>query len=329
MRAKGSVATRPREQVSDVAVQVKDVVKEFPAPAGGTLVAVDHVSFEVRRGEVFGFLGPNGAGKTTTLEIIEGLQEATSGETRVLGLDSHKERERMKQRIGVQLQSGAYFNYLTLEEILDLFGSFYPSRLAPSDLLDKVGLRDKAKAQVQELSGGQAQRFSIVAAMVNDPEVLFLDEPTTGLDPQARRSLWELITYINEQEGKTVVLTTHYMEEAEALCDRVAIIDHGCIQALDTPLGLINGLPTAYRIMFESDVSIDPGSLQRLPGVKDVASVGDGVPAYRVPVSDTQVTLGALLKWSDEARIKLHNLRVLPATLEDVFLSITGHSLRE
>ena len=302
---------------------------ESVTAAYGETVALRDVSLVVPSGRVVALLGPNGAGKTTTLEIIEGLQEPTAGQTLVLGLDSHKDRDRMKQRIGVQLQSGAYFSFLTLEEILDLFGSFYRSRLSPAELLDKVGLGDKAKAQVQQLSGGQAQRFSIVAAMVNDPEVVFLDEPTTGLDPQARRSLWELITYINKQEGKTVVLTTHYMEEAETLCDRVAIIDHGRIQALDSPLGLINQLPTGYRILFETDAPIEGSAFEALSGVGRVRTSTNGVTGYELPVSNTQSTLGALLQWSEDQGTELKNLRVLPATLEDVFLSITGRSLRE
>src|SRR3990172_4751348 len=163
----------------------------------------------------------NGAGKTTTLEIVEGLQEPASGRTAVLGLDSRRDRARMKERIGVQLQAGAYFDYLTLEEILDLFGSFYPRSLPPAELLARVGLEDKRRALVRELSGGQAHRFTVVAALVNDSEVVFLDEPTTGLDPQARRNLWDVVREIRAG-GKTVILTTHYMEEAEVLCDRVA-----------------------------------------------------------------------------------------------------------
>src|SRR5207248_867802 len=186
------------EAEPEAAVEVRDLVKTFPARGGGTLTAVDHVSFSVQRGEVFGFLGPNGAGKTTTLEIIEGLQQPTSGDVTVLGMDIRRDRDRVKERIGVQLQSGAYFTYLTLEEILDLFGSFYQKRLPPRVLLEKVGLLAKRRSLVRELSGGQAQRFSIVAAMVNDPDVVFLDEPTTGLDPQARRNLWDLVTLINK-----------------------------------------------------------------------------------------------------------------------------------
>ena len=311
----------------DVAVEVRDLVKEFPAPGGGTLRAVDGVSFEVGRGEVFGFLGPNGAGKTTTLEIIEGLQSPTSGRTAVLGLDSHRDRHRMKERIGVQLQAGAYFDYLTLEEILDLFGSFYPRHVPPGELLEKVGLLEKRKALVRELSGGQAQRFSIVASMVNDPEVVFLDEPTTGLDPQARRNLWDFIGWINREEGKTVVLTTHYMEEAEILCDRVAIIDRGTIRALDTPIGLIHELPAAYRIRFATTGPVEEGPLRELPGVSEVVASRNGGFDYELRVGRAQDTLPAFLSWADG--VEVDDVRVLPATLEEVFLSVTGRALRE
>jgi ABC-2 type transport system ATP-binding protein len=221
------------------AVQVRDLVKTYSPRRGGRFNAVDGLSFEVARGELFGFLGPNGAGKTTTLEIVEGIREPTTGQAMVLGLDSVSQREEVKRRIGVQLQAAAYFDYLTLHEILELFGSFYPVRRRPEELLDRVGLLEKRGAQVRHLSGGQARRFSVAAALVNDPEVVFLDEPTTGLDPAARRTVWELIAQINREEGKTVVLTTHYMEEAELLAQRIAIIDHGRIQALDTPRALI------------------------------------------------------------------------------------------
>jgi ABC-2 type transport system ATP-binding protein len=314
---------------TDTAVEVQDLVKEFRAPGGGTLRAVDGVSFEVRRGEVFGFLGPNGAGKTTTLEIIEGLQSPTSGRTSALGLDSVRDRDRMKERIGVQLQAGAYFDFLTLEEILDLFGSFYPRRLRPLDLLEKVGLVEKRKALVNQLSGGQAQRFSIVASMVNDPEVVFLDEPTTGLDPQARRNLWDFVTHINKVEGKTVVLTTHYMEEAESLCDRVAIIDRGAVRALDTPIGLVHGLSTAYRILFATQDRVDEAELRTLPGVAEVEASMNGGFGYELRVTRAQVTLPAFVSWAERSGVVVDDVRVLPATLEDVFLSLTGRSLRE
>lgn len=314
----------------EVAVEVRDLVKTFPAPGGGTLTAVDHVSFTVRRGEVFGFLGPNGAGKTTTLEIVEGLQSPTSGRTSVLGLDSQRDRARMKERIGVQLQAGAYFDYLALEEILDLFGSFYPRAVPPAQLLERVGLLEKRRALVRELSGGQAQRFSVVAALVNDPEVVFLDEPTTGLDPQARRNLWEVVASIKE-EGKTVVLTTHYMEEAEVLCDRVAIIDHGRIQALDAPMALVRQLPAAYRIRFVVRAALPGDELRRLPGVAEVAGGSQGGPEvrYELGVARAQETLPALIDWARARHLTLEDVQVVPATLEDVFLALTGHALRE
>ena len=318
-----------RADTGGPAVEVRDLVKTFPAPGGGTLTAVAGVSFEVPRGEVFGFLGPNGAGKTTTLEIVEGLQSPTSGRAAVLGLDSQRDRKAMKERIGVQLQAGAYFEYLTLEEILDLFGSFYPRRLPAGELLDKVGLLEKRRSLVKQLSGGQAQRFSIVASMVNDPEVVFLDEPTTGLDPQARRNLWDFIAHVNRDEGKTVVLTTHYMEEAQLLCDRVAIIDAGSIRAVDTPIALVEQLPTAYRISFSSPTAVAEEDLRGLPGVSAVAHAANGHHAYELGVSRTHVTLPALVRWAEGQGVEMLHVQVAPATLEDVFLSITGRSLRE
>lgn len=314
---------------SEVAVEVCDLVKEFRSPSGGKVRAVDGVSFHVRRGEVFGFLGPNGAGKTTTLEIIEGIQSATEGSAKVLGLDSVRERDRMKARIGVQLQAAAYFDYLTLEEILDLFGSFYPTRLSPAELLDKVGLLEKRRSLVRELSGGQAQRFSIIASLVNDPEVVFLDEPTTGLDPQARRNLWDLVSTINKRDGKTVVLTTHYMEEAQVLCDRVAIIDRGKIRALDTPLSLIRQLPTAYRVIVATDRELDPEALANLPEVAEVIPRGNGALSWELRVGKAQVTVPAFVRWAGRRKVQIEDVQVLPATLEDVFLAETGRNLRD
>ncbi len=237
----------------------------------GDLLAVDDVSFEVARGEVFGILGPNGAGKTTTLEMIETLRPLDAGEVVLDGLDVRNEPRKVKQRIGVQLQSSSFFDKLTLTELLLLFGEMYGRHSDPLALLDEVELRDKAKSYVAQLSGGQKQRFSIAAALVNDPVILFLDEPTTGLDPQARRHLWGVIKRIRT-EGKTIVLTTHYMEEAEELCDRVAIMDRGKIIANGPPQELIQQL------------------------------LGRGFKKARVE------------------RL---------ANLEDVFLNLTGHSLRD
>src|ERR671919_1709827 len=248
---------------SPSAVEVRDLVKTYARPDGGSFNAVDGLSLEVGAGELFGFLGPNGAGKTTTLEIIEGIREPTSGRAAVLGLDSVFDREELKRRIGVQLQAGAYFSLLTLEEILELFGCFYPRRRDPDELLARVGLLDKRGAQVRHLSGGQARRFSVVAALVNDPEVVFFDEPTTGLDPAARRVVWDLIRQINREEGKTIVLTTHYMEEAELLADRVAIIDHGQIRAIDTPRGLISRLDGVGHVEFATAARLETAELAR------------------------------------------------------------------
>jgi ABC-2 type transport system ATP-binding protein len=217
-------------------IEVKNLTKRY-----GDFVAVDDISFVVKLGEVFGILGPNGAGKTTTLEIIEGLKRPTSGQVRVDGLNVEQEPHKVKEIIGVQLQASTFFEGLTLVELIDTFAAMYNRKVDAMQLLEEVQLTDKAKNQVKELSGGQKQRLSIAIGLVNDPKVLFLDEPTTGLDPQARRHLWELVQSI-KQKGTTVVLTTHYMDEAEVLCDRVAIMDSGKIIALDTPAKLITQL---------------------------------------------------------------------------------------
>lgn len=317
------------------AVAVHELVKTYSPARGTSFNAVDGLSFEVGRGELFGFLGPNGAGKTTTLEIIEGIREPTSGRATVIGLDSVSDREEVKRRIGVQLQAAAYFDYLTLREILELFGSFYPVRRRPEELLDSVGLLDKRDAQVRHLSGGQARRFSVVAALVNDPEVVFLDEPTTGLDPAARRTVWELIERINREEAKTVVLTTHYMEEAQLLADRIAIIDHGRIQALDTPQALIARHAGSGAIRFAADGPVKVEELERIPGVQDAADTSSAPAAhgaaygYRLRARDPEAVLPELLAFSQRAGVGLRSLEVLPGTLEDVFLQITGRELRD
>ncbi len=302
-------------------IRVENLVKHF-----GTVRAVDGVSFEVVHGEVFGLLGPNGAGKTTTLETIEGLLEPTSGRTVVLGIDTHDGIERVKERIGVQLQASAYFDHLTLKEILELFGGFYPKKVKPDELLARVGLQEKANATVSTLSGGQKQRFTIAAALVNDPEVVFLDEPTTGLDPQARRSLWEFIQQIH-QEGRTVVLTTHYMEEAQFLCQRVAIMDLGKVVALDSPMNLIRGLPTPYQIKFVTGVPVPLQELSNLDGVKEVTLGKDDT--YILTSGDTGKSLPALFSRVREKGIALRHMEVISSTLEDVFLTLTGKQLRD
>lgn len=217
-------------------INVNNLVKKY-----GDFTAVKGISFEVKEGEIFGLLGPNGAGKTTTLEIIETLREKTSGEVFVKGMNLDKEANEIKKIIGVQLQAAGYYPNLNLIQIIDLFGGLYNKDVDAMALLDTVNLRDKAKNKFKELSGGQKQRFSIATTLINEPDIVFLDEPTTGLDPQARRNLWELIKQVRDR-GTTVVITTHYMDEAEVLCDRVAIVDSGTIIALNTPDELIDNL---------------------------------------------------------------------------------------
>jgi len=304
-------------------IRVDHLTKRF-----GNLVAVNDISFEVESGEIFGMLGPNGAGKTTTLEIIEGLQEPTSGRTWVLGLDSQTESEKVKQKIGIQLQASAYFDFLTLAEILDLFASFYRTKVDVDQLLSIVGLLEKKNSLVKQLSGGQKQRFSIVASLVNDPEVVFLDEPTTGLDPQARRHLWDFIREINAK-GKTVILTTHYMEEAQLLCDRVAIIDLGVIVAMDTPTNLIHGLKSSYRINLITEKQLPANAFQAVEGVLSAQEISDHVPKYQLRVTKALDSLPSLLKVIEKEKIPLADIEVLPANLEDVFLELTGKELRD
>jgi ABC-2 type transport system ATP-binding protein len=217
-------------------IKVENLVKEY-----GNFIAVKGISFEVFEGEIFGLLGPNGAGKTTTLEIIETLRDKTSGEVEVDGFSIDRDASRIKQRIGVQLQAAGYYPNLNLTELLILFSGLYGVDIDPLEMLDKVALREKAKAKYKELSGGQKQRFSIATTLINNPRIIFLDEPTTGLDPQARRNLWELIQNIRSS-GTTVVITTHYMDEAEILCDRVAFVDGGQIIGIDTPDHFIDEL---------------------------------------------------------------------------------------
>ncbi len=234
-------------------IQVKDLVKKY-----GDLTAVDGISFDVHKGEIFGLLGPNGAGKTTTLEIMETLRDKTSGEVVIDGLSVDKDQNRIKKIIGVQLQAAGYYPNLHLNELLELFAGLYNVDIDPAEILKLVDLNEKTGSKFKELSGGQKQRFSICTTLINNPKVIFLDEPTTGLDPQARRNLWELIRTIREK-GTTVMLTTHYMDEAEILCDRVGIIDYGKILTIDTPDNLIDKL---LNEGFERKKQIRPASLE-------------------------------------------------------------------
>jgi ABC-2 type transport system ATP-binding protein len=284
-------------------------------------------------------LGPNGAGKTTTLEIIESLQKPTKGRVSVLGLDVQSDAAKVKTRIGVQLQASAYYDYLNLKEILALLGSFYPSKVSPESLLDQVGLSDKSASRMSELSGGQRQRFGVAASLVNNPELVVLDEPTTGLDPQARRNLWGLIREVNGR-GVTVVLTTHYMEEAETLCSRLAIMDHGRILALDTPRNLINQLKASYAVKLTLDKPMTVAQLESLNGgVELVQSEEQSEEAtdeaaksentYLLRLANSPTALRAMLDEIDKAGLGLENLQITPVTLEDVFLELTGSELRD
>lgn len=234
-------------------IKVRDLVKKYD-----DFTAVNGISFEVYEGEIFGFLGPNGAGKTTTLEIMETLREKTSGEVMLNGFSVDKDANKIKNIIGVQLQAAGYYPNLNLIELLQLFSGLYGVDIVPMELLEQVGLQDKKKAKYKELSGGQKQRFSIATTLINNPKIIFLDEPTTGLDPQARRNLWDLIRHIRGK-GTTVILTTHYMDEAEVLCDRVAFIEKGKIIALDTPDSLIDEL---IRNGFEKKKEVKKANLE-------------------------------------------------------------------
>ncbi len=237
----------------DIIITVRGLTKQY-----GDFTAVRGMDLDVRRGETLGILGPNGAGKTTTLEMIEGLKRPTSGSIMLDGLDVVRETDAVKSRIGVQLQSSQFFENLNLYELIEVFAALYGNRVDPMALLEDVELTDKAKNQAKELSGGQRQRLSVAIALVNDPHVLFLDEPTTGLDPQARRHLWDLIKKI-QARGKTIILTTHYMDEAEVLCDRIAIMDHGSIVTLDTPQNLIG---TLLKSGFKKEATPQPANLE-------------------------------------------------------------------
>ncbi|HEY1167990.1 MAG TPA: ABC transporter ATP-binding protein [Candidatus Limnocylindrales bacterium] len=291
----------------------------------GDVKAVDGVSFEVARGEVFGMLGPNGAGKTTTIEVLEGLRQPDSGTVRVFGLDVVHHPEAIKQRIGVQLQSVSLYPRLTVTELLDLFGSFFSHHLPTKQLIDAVDLGERAKARSMNLSGGQQQRLSIALALVNDPELVFLDEPTTGLDPQARRSLWDLIKGLQEK-GKSVMLTTHYMEEAAELCDRVAIMDHGHILEMGSVPELIGRRFKERAVFFDSNPKLPVDQLARLGGVTRAAQEDGQTVLYS---KDVPGTIGALLATADGLNVEPHNLGIRQATLEDVFLDLTGRALRD
>ena len=304
------------------AVLVESLVKRF-----GSVNAVDGISFNVRRGEIFGILGPNGAGKTTTLEIIEGLQSPTEGSVSVLGMDIRRQGAQIKARIGVQLQSAAYFDYLSLNEILALLGTFYPKSVRPAELLEQVDLADQAKMRLNQLSGGQKQRFTIAASLVNSPELVILDEPTAGLDPLARRNIWGLIRQIHQQ-GVTIVLTTHYMEEAQNLCERLAIMDQGRLVAVDTPANLISRLGATYSVKV---VLANPLTDAQIAAFDDGVEVVQGQfqdkNTYLLRLKDSSKSLGPVLEQIGKNGSGLEHMEITPVTLEDVFLELTGKGL--
>jgi len=308
----------------ETVIEVKNLKKNY-----GDLVAVNGISFSVEKGEVFGLLGENGAGKTTTLEIIEGLRKATAGDISVLGFDVKNDISQIKERIGVQLQSSAYYKFLKLYEIIELFGNFYHKKVDADELFEMVGLKSKAGQYVDALSGGQKQRFSIIASLVNNPDIVFLDEPTTGLDPVGRHNTWDIISSI-KAKGKTIVLTTHYMEEAEILCDRVAIMEKGKLIAVDKPHRLIEQAQNPFKIefIFEKDrpeiiaalkkiCHLEECDIEKLPGKE--AHYEMGLKTQK----DLNVAVGLLQKEAPES------LTVGRATLEDVFIELTGKTIEE
>ena len=285
----------------------------------GDVIAAAEVTFEVERGEVFGMVGPNGAGKTTILECVTGLRRPDAGRVRVLGLDPRRDRYAVRERIGVQLQAAALPDALRVGEAVALFASFYPRGGDPAEALRRVGLDDRRGARVSALSGGQRQRLFIALALVHEPEVVLLDELTTGLDPQARRHAWALVREIRDR-GATVILTTHFMEEAERLCDRVAIVDRGRVVALDTVGRLIASLGEERRVTFVHEGAFDEARVRGLPGVVRVERLGD-----RVIVSVRGVgTAGRVTTALEEGGVAFDELRVERPTLEDVFLARTG-----
>ena len=320
MRDPADRSPGPGAEAGEPVIDVQDVRKAY-----GAVRAVDGVTFQVARGEIFGLLGPNGAGKTTTMEMLEGLHAPDSGRLTVLGLDVASHASEIKEQVGVQLQTAALFPQLTVEELLRLFGSFYRRRLPVAELLKDLDLGEKRSDQSKNLSGGQRQRLSVALALVNDPEVVFLDEPTTGLDPAARRGLWELILDL-KRHGRTVLMTTHYLEEAEAICDRVAIMDHGKILDIGTAPELIGRRFKERAIQFDSLDGLGDQRLSALPSVVRVAHEDGSTLLY---TRDVPATIGGLLEVSRGLGTEPGNLLVRQATLEDVFLELTGRALRD
>jgi ABC-2 type transport system ATP-binding protein len=307
--------------VTPPAIRCQGLVKRY-----AEVVAVDGLDLEVQAGECFGLLGPNGAGKTTTVEILQGILPADAGDVELLGLRWGRDDNELRQRVGTQLQETLFPEKLTVMETVVLFRSFFRHGMAPGDALSLVGLTEKRTAWVKNLSGGQRQRLALAVALVSQPELLFLDEPTAGLDPQARRQLWDIIRELRAR-GRTVLLTTHYMDEAERLCDRVAVVDAGRVIALGTPRELIASLGAEHVVEFGvADGAPAPEALSAVPGVREV-HCEDG--RIRLTVAQIHETVPALISLLRERRIELTELLTHHATLEDVFLHLTGRTLRD
>jgi ABC-2 type transport system ATP-binding protein len=302
------------------AVLVRDLRKSY-----GAARAVNGISFTIRQGEVFGLLGPHGAGKTTTVEILEGLRRPDGGQVMVCGFDPTREAAKVRERIGVSLQATALPDKIRVREALNLFAGFFPRRADLGQVLALAGLEETAQSAFDTLSGGQKQRVAVALALVNDPVLVILDEPTAGLDPQARRELHGLIGRLREQ-GKTVILTTHYLEEAEQLCDRVAIMDRGAIIALDRPGRIVAQSGRRSRIEFSTARPIAPATLRQLPFTESVAQ-HNGANVLRVV--DAQRTIIELIKWLEAGNHELLDLHVTRPTLEDIFLELTGRRGQE
>lgn len=295
----------------------------------GHTIAVDDLSLEVNEGEIFGMVGPNGAGKTTTIECLEGLRRPDSGELRVLDLDPIRQEHDLRLVIGTQLQEAQLPDQLKVGEALDLFASFYPNPVPWPSLLERLGLVEKKNTYLSKLSGGQRQRVYIALALINHPQLVFFDELTTGVDPQARHSIWDLVREIRS-EGRTVFLTTHLMEEAEKLCDRVAIVDHGRVVALDTPAALVRNLEAESRVLFNLDQSYDPQALRSLNSVTRVDRDGRQVIVYGHSGQPGQPPLITEVANALAAQgILFGDIRMEQPSLEDVFLQLTGRAMRD
>jgi ABC-2 type transport system ATP-binding protein len=315
--------------MTDWAIRVKDLHKQY-AGRSGPVNAVNGVDLEIAGGECFGLLGPNGAGKTTTVEILEGLLRPTSGDVEVLGMHWQVDEAAIRQRIGVTLQETRFPDKETVGEIVALFRSFYKTGLDPQAVIARVALESKSDAFIEQLSGGQLQRLAVAVSLVGDPDILFLDEPTTGLDPQSRRQLWDVIRELRDR-GRTVLLTTHYMDEAERLCDRVAVIDYGKIIALGSPRELISRLGGDHIVEFalELDGAGPLPDAQSFLGLDSVLAARTESDGYSLTVAEPHRAIPALLDELDRQARPLARLTTRHVSLEDVFVSLTGRHLRD